>query len=144
MGQESLDRYHELAGDPPALCRCLETLTLEIGIGAQTDVNGVRLFLPPMLLNCLWRDYQYTRLEENTFYLYICVLEVSIFPLSTILLLDFGTVPTVVVFCFSFVLITQLSVNIQLQLRTQSVINGITEMKPYKIPLMRYITRGKY
>jgi hypothetical protein len=53
-----------------------------------------------MLLNCLWRDYQYTRLEEKTFYLYICVLGVSIFPLSTILLLDFGTVPTVVVFLF--------------------------------------------
>ena len=49
---------------------------------------------------CLWRDYQYTRLEEKTFYLYICVLWVSIFPLSTILLLDFGTVPTVVVFLF--------------------------------------------
>ena len=33
----------------------------------------------------------------------ICVLELSIFPLSTIFLLDFGTVPTVVFFVFHFI-----------------------------------------
>jgi len=32
----------------------------------------------------------------------ICVLGISIMPLSTIFLLDFGTVPTVLYFCFSF------------------------------------------
>ena len=32
-----------------------------------------------------------------------CVLELSIFPLSTILIFDFGTVPTVCVFYFIFI-----------------------------------------
>jgi hypothetical protein len=38
----------------------------------------------------------------------ICVLWVSILPQSTIFLFDFGTVPTVMYFCFVFHLIDKL------------------------------------
>jgi len=38
---KSTDNYNDLAGDIPVICRCLATLTLEVGICAWNQINSV-------------------------------------------------------------------------------------------------------